>query len=408
MWSKVLGFTLRSLVRRGRLTVSLPDGETLVFGDGAGPTAHVTIRDAKTLRRLVLHPELAVGEAYMDGGLQIEGDDVRGFLAVVLINMEDAERVWWQRWHRGLRELLRRALLNNAPALSRRNVAHHYDLSGELYDLFLDDDRQYSCAYFRSPGDTLEQAQAQKKGHIARKLRLAPGMRVLDIGCGWGGMALTLAQDYGAEVTGITLSEEQLSVARERVRRLGLDDRISIELRDYREVEGTFDRVVSVGMFEHVGLRQFDTYFQAVRDRLTPDGVALVHTIGVTTPAGGTNPWIGKYIFPGGYIPSLSEVAAAVERQGLRIADVELLWTHYAETLRHWEKRFEANADKVAELYYERFVRMWRFYLASCEQTFRYRRQCVFQFQLARSAEAVPITRDYLYQSPPGLRAAAE
>lgn len=408
MWSKILDYTLRSLVRRGSLTIALPDGKTLTYGDGTGPAARVAVRTDSALRRIVLNPELAVGEAYMDGALEIDGDDVRGFLAVVLSNVDDAHRVWWQRWHQEMRSALRRMLLRNAPALSRQNVAHHYDLSADLYSLFLDGDRQYSCAYFRHRDDTLEKAQAQKKDHIARKLRIRPGMRVLDIGCGWGGMALMLAQDHGARVTGITLSEEQLAVARDRVRRLGLEDRVTFQLTDYREVEGTFDRIVSVGMFEHVGLSHFDTYFDTVRNKLGPDGIALIHTIGVTMPAGGTNPWIEKYIFPGGYIPSLSEISASVERQGLRVTDIELLWLHYAETLRHWQLRFEENADKVEVLYDARFVRMWRFYLAACEQTFRRRRQCVFQFQLAKSADAVPITRDYLYQPPLGLRAAAE
>ena len=408
MWSKILEHMMQSFVRNGSLTIALPDGRQLNFGDGASPRARAQIHDASAVRKLVLNPELALGEAYTDGALTVENDDIGAFLAVVLANIDRADRLWWQRWHQSLRTALRRFMLNNVPALSRRNVAHHYDLSSELYDLFLDNDRQYSCAYFRTSGDTLEQAQSQKKNHIARKLMVEPGMRVLDIGCGWGGMALTLAEEHGARVTGITLSEEQLTVARERVRARGLENMIDIRLQDYRHINEEFDRIVSVGMFEHVGLPYFDTYFSAVRDLLAPDGIALIHTIGAVTAAGGTNAWLAKYIFPGGYIPNLSEMSSAIERQDLRVTDIEFLWRHYAETLRHWLDRFEANADRVEALYDARFVRMWRFYLSACEQTFRHRRQCVFQFQLTRSADVVPVTRDYLYEQPFTLHQAAE
>ncbi len=399
MWSKALGITLGRFVRRGNLTINLPDRQVLRLGDGSGDAVLVTIHDSDTVRRLVLYPELAFGEAYTDGTLTIAGDDLQGLMATVLRNSDDAGRVWWQRIHVWLRTGLRRFMQNNAVALSRRNVAHHYDLSDDLYDLFLDADRQYSCAYFRHPDDTLEQAQHQKKAHIAHKLRIEPGMRVLDIGCGWGGMALTLARDFGADVTGITLSAEQLGVATKRAETAHLSRQVRFNLMDYRAVTGTFDRIVSVGMFEHVGLPHYDTYFRTIRDRLTPDGVALVHTIGSTTTPGASNPWIAKYIFPGGYIPSLSEVSAAIERQNLWIADVETLRLHYALTLRHWFDRFNTHADKVRELYDDRFVRMWRFYLAACEQTFRLRYQAVFQVQLTRSIEALPLTRDYIYEA---------
>jgi len=268
-----------------------------------------------------------------------------------------------------------------------------------LFDLFLDDDRQYSCGYFRDPDATLEQAQADKKAHIARKLLIKPGMSVLDIGCGWGGMALTLARDHGAKVVGITLSEEQHAFASERVAREGLSDRIRFRLCDYRQVEGTFDRIVSVGMFEHVGLRHFKDYFAAIRSRLSPDGIALIHTIGWAGPAKATNPWIAKYVFPGGYIPALSEVMAAIEQNRLWSTDIECWRLHYAYTLRHWYDRFCAHEDEVLALYDDRFVRMWRFYLAACEQTFRHGPQAVFQVQLSRSVDAVPLTRDYIYSA---------
>jgi cyclopropane-fatty-acyl-phospholipid synthase len=399
---------LGSLVRQGSLTVCLPDGATLKFGDGTGSDIRVRIHDRATLRRIVLYPELALGEAYMTGSLTVEGDDIRAFLSVVLAHADDVERLWWQRWRRDIRTALRRVTQNNVPKLALRNVSHHYDLSAELYRLFLDSDRQYSCAYFRTPADTLELAQRQKKEHIARKLLIEPGMSVLDIGCGWGGLALTLARDFGARVTGVTLSREQLGIAQERARQLGLDGQVTFRLMDYRDIRQTFDRVVSVGMFEHVGLRHFDQYFQNVHDRLTPDGVALIHTIGSSEGPGPTNPWMAKYIFPGGYIPSLSEIATSVERQDLRITDIEFLWRHYAETLRNWSARFEENVAEVEKLYDAQFVRMWRFYLAACEQTFRYRRQTVFQLQLTRSAGVVPMTRDYQYRPRAAIRQAAE
>jgi cyclopropane-fatty-acyl-phospholipid synthase len=299
---------------------------------------------------------------------------------------------------------------HNPMTIARKNVAHHYDLSGALYDLFLDSDKQYSCAYFRHPDDTLEQAQAQKKAHIAGKLLLEPGMRVLDIGCGWGGMALTLARDYGANVLGVTLSEEQHKVATARAAAEGLQDKVEFRLTDYRKVQDRFDRIVSVGMFEHVGVPHYGEYFTQVHDKLTEDGVALIHTIGRAFPPGYTNPWIAKYIFPGGYVPAMSEVMKAVEQKDLWVTDVEVWRLHYAETLRHWHARFMANRDKVARLYDERFCRMWRYYLIAAEMTFRYNRQCVFQFQISRRQDAVPLTREYLYADLQGeeLKHAAE
>jgi cyclopropane-fatty-acyl-phospholipid synthase len=287
-------------------------------------------------------------------------------------------------------------------------VQHHYDLSGELYDLFLDTDRQYSCAYFADPSMTLEQAQAAKKHHIAGKLLLRPGMRVLDIGCGWGGMALTLAQDYGVDVVGVTLSTEQHKVATERAKAAGLSEQVSFRLMDYRDVEGQFDRIVSVGMFEHVGAPHYRAYFKSVQELLAPDGVALIHTIGRSQPPGTTSPWITKYIFPGGYAPALSETAAAYEASGLVAADIEVWRLHYAETLRHWYMRFMDNIDKARALYDERFCRMWRYYLVASELTFRLSNQVVFQMQLTPKQDAVPLTRDYLYSGEDQVRRAAE
>jgi cyclopropane-fatty-acyl-phospholipid synthase len=410
MWSKALARVARRMIRSGTLQLTLPDGTTQTLGDGTGAPVAVTIHDEKTARGLILNPELAVGEGYMDGTLTVEDDDLEGFLALAVLNQRAGAQTRWQSAVRRLRTATRSFMQNNVPGLSRKNVAHHYDLAGDLYALFLDADRQYSCAYFTSPDDTLEEAQAHKKAHIARKLALEPGMRVLDIGCGWGGMALTLARDHGARVLGITLSEEQLAVARQRAKEERLEDRVDFRLADYRDLTGSFDRIVSVGMFEHVGLPYYDTYFGKIRDLLTADGVALIHTIGISDAPSGTNPWIAKYIFPGGYVPSLSEVVASIERQGVWMTDIEILRLHYAETLRHWRERFEANRDRIAALYDERFVRMWRFYLVACETSFRHRRQTVFQVQIARRIDALPITRDYLYERPvsQAARVAAE
>ena len=402
MWQAAISRMLKQMIRHGKLQVTMPDGQTQSYGDGTGDPVQVHLHDKTTVRRLALNPELALGETYMNGTLTIADDDIQGFLALAVRNQRAAPRVWWQRFIPRLRVALRRFHQSNIAPRARRNVAHHYDLSGELYDLFLDADRQYSCGYFRNRNDTLEQAQINKKHHIARKLMLKPGMRVLDIGCGWGGMALTLAQDYGAEVLGVTLSEEQHAIATRRAAEAGLSDRVTFKLCDYRDVEGTFDRIVSVGMFEHVGLPHFTEYFNAVRTLLSPEGIALIHTIGWTGTPDATNPWIAKYIFPGGYIPTMSEAMTAVEKSGLWPADVECWRLHYAYTLRHWFDRFNQNHDAVRDIYDDRFVRMWRFYLAASEQTFRHGQQAVFQFQLSRKIDAVPLTRDYLYQDIQG------
>lgn len=400
MWQKLLDAYLKSLIRTGALTLTLPDGTTRRFGPGGpdAPDVAVTITDEATLKALATNPQLALGEAYMDQRLTIAGDDLHGLLELVLRNLAHGQERGLAKLQAALRDLTRGIAQRNPAARSKANVAHHYDLSGALYDLFLDEDRQYSCAYFKTPGDSLDQAQRQKKAHIAGKLRLEPGMKVLDIGCGWGGMGLTLARDYGAEVLGVTLSEEQLKVARARAEAAGLADRVRFELMDYRAVAGQFDRIVSVGMFEHVGAPNFGTYFTKVEELLKPEGVALIHTIGRFTPPGSTNPWITRYIFPGGYIPALSETMAAVEKTGLVSTDVEVWRLHYAYTLRHWYDRFMARQDEAAALYDERFVRMWKFYLVASEQTFRFAGQCVFQLQLARDQQAVPLTRDYLYE----------
>jgi cyclopropane-fatty-acyl-phospholipid synthase len=396
MWNSALDRLLSHLVRQGELSVTFPDGTTRSYGAGE-PSAAVTLHASDLPRRLVLTPQMALGEGYMDGELTIEGDDLRSFMDLITRNAAANGLPGFQKPMEWLRRMGRRLAQFNPAPRARRNVAHHYDLSGALYDLFLDADRQYSCAYFARPDMTLEEAQEAKKQHIARKLLIEPGMRVLDIGCGWGGMGLTLARDFGAEVLGVTLSTEQHGVATARARDAGLSDRARFELMDYRKVQGPFDRIVSVGMFEHVGLPHYREYFSKVHDLLTPDGIALIHTIGRTTPPGATSPWITRYIFPGGYCPSLSETTQAVEQSGLGSTDVEVWRLHYAETLKEWHARFVANEDKARALYDDRFCRMWRFYLLASEYTFRNAGQVVFQLQLSRRQDAVPLTRDYLY-----------
>ncbi|WP_412505163.1 class I SAM-dependent methyltransferase [Roseovarius sp. SYSU LYC5161] len=401
MWTKALDALLSHLIREGTLTVAFPDGTVRSYGDNGTARAQsvaLTLHEPALPRRIVLSPDLAVGEAYMNGELTIEGDDLHGFLTLAIRNIAAQGQPWFRRPLDMGRHMLRYLQQFNPVKRSRANVAHHYDLSGDLYDLFLDMDRQYSCAYFRDPAMTLDQAQDAKKHHIAGKLLIEPGMRVLDIGCGWGGMGLTLARDYGAEVTGVTLSSEQHAMANARAAKAGLSDKARFELMDYRDVKGKFDRIVSVGMFEHVGVPHYNEYFATVRDRLTDDGIALIHTIGRAGPPGTTSPWITKYIFPGGYVPALSETSAAVEYQGLVTTDIEIWRLHYAETLKHWYARFMANIDKARELYDDRFCRMWRYYLLACELTFRFNDQVVFQLQMSPKQDAVPLTRDYLYR----------
>jgi len=401
MWERLLRHTLRRMIRHGTLVVRYPSGTEERYGDDTGEPLTIVISDPTLPRRLVLNPELGLGEGYMDEGLIIDGDDLAGVLRLALVNRSaSGGQDFTPKPLIYLKKALRGFQQYNPAGRSKSNVAHHYDLSAKLYDLFLDADRQYSCAYFRTGKETLEEAQAAKKKHIADKLLISPGMRVLDIGCGWGGMAMTLARDYKAHVVGVTLSEEQLRYGRARIRAAGLQGKIELRLQDYRDVNETFDRIVSVGMFEHVGVPHYRQYFDKVYSLLDEDGVALIHTIGRTSPPGVTSDWIQRYIFPGGYAPSLSEVAVAVEKSDLYTTDIEVWRLHYAETLRHWYTRFMANADKAEALYDARFVRMWRFYLLASELTFRYDHQCVFQIQLAHRQEAVPLTRDYLHSKP--------
>ena len=390
-------YFFRRLVRIGDLTVIDADGRTHCFsGADAGPDVTIRLHDRALHRRIVTHPYLAFGEAYMDGALTIEKGTIYDALDLAARNMGQLNTFPLQRLRDSFRRLLAFIETYNPVERARQNVAHHYDLSGALYDLFLDADRQYSCAYFRTDNDSLEVAQHNKKAHIAAKLLLKPGQKVLDIGSGWGGMGLYLAQSADVDVTGVTLSVEQQKLSEERAKAAGLGNKVSFHLRDYREEPGKYDRIVSVGMFEHVGVAHYRAFFAKVRDLLADDGVMLLHSIGRMGPPYGPNPWMKKYIFPGGYTPSLSEVLAAVERAGLWVTDVEILRLHYAKTLRQWRRRFAANRDKARALYDERFCRMWEFYLAGSEVAFRHMGQMVFQMQIAKRVDAVPLTRDYM------------
>ena len=404
----MLRTALQRLIAHGRLTVVTPR-ETIELGgndprpSSARPPIVARIKNNKTVLKLAIHPDLYLGEAYMDGDLVMEQGSIWDLLDLVGYNAAQTiggEKLLARIAAKTLSLLMHR----NGVRASRRNVAHHYDLSGEMYRLFLDQDLQYSCAYFRDFGETIEQAQVNKKQHIAAKLLLKPGQRVLDIGCGWGGMALTLARTEDVKVLGITLSKEQLAVAQERARAAGLTDRVSFELIDYRQLQGTFDRIVSVGMFEHVGTPQYPTYFEQVRRLLNPNGVALIHSIGKTHGPSPTNSWIRKYIFPGGYIPALSEVMKPIEQSGLWITDLEILRLHYAETLRAWRERFLQRQAQLSNIYDDRFRRMWEFYLAGSEMSFRHYGFMVFQVQLARSIDTVPLLRDYMHDAEQRMR----
>jgi cyclopropane-fatty-acyl-phospholipid synthase len=392
----LLSHLLKRFVKTGTLTVIDATGKKHVFRGGPGPQVAFRITDKRLYRKMFFNPDLALGEGYMDGTLQFEGCTIYDFLHLFNLNRLSLGAYPLQSVIRKISKTFRFLQQHNPIGKARENVAHHYDLSSELYALFLDIDQQYSCAYFEDESDTLEQAQLNKKRHIAAKLLLQPGQRVLDIGCGWGGMALELAQMEDVEVVGVTLSTEQHQVATRRARELGLSDRVRFELRDYRDLTEKFDRIVSVGMFEHVGVKHYDEFFGKIKNLLTDDGVMLLHSIGRMSPPGTTGPWIRKYIFPGGYTPSMSEVFAATERQRLWVTDVEILRLHYAETLRHWAERFQANRAHVAKLYDERFCRMWEFYLACAEMVFRQGSGMVFQMQLTKDRHAVPQTRDYM------------
>lgn len=396
----LLSRLLDHLIRVGSLTVIDAKGTPHHFGNRASdePPLIVRLHDRALHYRLFLNTQMAAGEAYMDGTLTIENGTIYDLLLLVSQNVE---RVGWHDFNNFTAtcgRIARRLYQFNPVEKSRRNVAHHYDLSGQLYEKFLDADQQYSCAYFRSMDDDLETAQENKKKLIEQKLLLQPGQRILDIGSGWGGLSLHLAKaQKDIRVDGLTLSQEQLKVSREKARQAGLEDRVRFHLKDYREHQGQYDRIVSVGMFEHVGLSHYPEFFTKMNEQLKDDGIALLHTIGRTQGPGRTDPWIRKYIFPGGYAPALSEIVSVSEQTDLITTDIEVLRLHYAETLRHWRRRFMANRSHFISLYDERFCRMWEYYLAASEVSFRHLGSVVFQLQLTKRQDAVPLTRDYLF-----------
>jgi cyclopropane-fatty-acyl-phospholipid synthase len=392
----LLDTVLSRIIRIGRLGVIDAAGTRHLFEGAPGPSATIRLHDRALHWKLLLRPRLIVGEAYMDGTLTVEEGSLYDFIDVLVSNDAALPGAPLMRLSNLVGRLIRRAHQYNPIPRARRNVAHHYDLSDELYELFLDRDRQYSCAYFRSPDDDIDTAQQQKKRHLAAKLLLRPGQTVLDVGSGWGGLALYLAAECGVEVTGLTLSEEQYKVATRRAAQAGLSDRVRFHLRDYREERGQYDRIVSVGMFEHVGVNQYPVFFAKLNELLAPDGVALLHSIGRMDGPGATNPWLRKYIFPGGYAPALSEVVPEAERVRLWITDIEILRLHYAETLGAWRRRFQQSSDRIRALYDDRFCRMWEMYLVGCELAFRRDICLVFQMQMAKAVDTVPLTRDYI------------
>jgi cyclopropane-fatty-acyl-phospholipid synthase len=405
---RLLRVALERFVQSGKLRVTTAGGATFALGDGTGPEVAIRFTSRTAELGILLDPELKLGEAYMDGTLVVEQGSIADFL--FLLCGDGSKPANWTRplwtWPLWLWRYARRRVAQfNPRSRSRRNVAHHYDLDERLYSLFLDSDRQYSCAYFEHPEQSLDDAQLAKKRHLAAKLLLEPGQNVLDIGCGWGGLALYLAEMADTRVTGITLSEEQHALARRRAAERNLSNKVAIRLQDYRDVPEQFDRIVSVGMFEHVGVDHYSTFFRRSRELLADDGVMLLHSIGRSEGPAVTNPWIAKYIFPGGYVPALSEVLPAVERAGLLVTDIEILRLHYADTLKAWRERFLAHRDEVEEFYDARFVRMWEFYLAASEVGFREHAMMVFQLQLTQRQGVVPVTRDYIMNAEAQLRA---
>jgi cyclopropane-fatty-acyl-phospholipid synthase len=398
MWSAILITSLETFIVQGNITVKFVDGNIKQIGQRGRASVVISLLEKDLPKKLILNPELALGEAYTNGTLAIENDDLFGLLKILALNAKKQQNHWLSKLVKLRQNAFRRFFQRNKISGAKLNVAHHYDLSPELYEMFLDKDLNYSCAYFLSDKNTLVEAQKNKKHHIAKKLMLKPNINVLDIGCGWGGMSLTLAREYEANVLGITLSKEQKLVCEQRALEEGLSHKVKFELMDYREDVGKFDRIVSIGMFEHVGIPNYNRFWREVFQKLSDDGIGLIHTIGRATPPGGTNPWINKYIFPGGYIPAMSEVMGNVEQNDLYVTDVEVLRLHYAKTLKRWYENFRNNEREIKKIYDEKFCRMWKYYLIASEISFRYYQHVVFQFQISKKIESLPLSRTYIYE----------
>ena len=393
------------IITKGNLTITDSRGVTYQFGNQTGKPIQIRFTSAKWEREVALDPALKLGEAYMNGGFEFIKGDIYSLLETIFESTGPiAENQLWMKAFSFIRTATKRFVQMNTLRRSAKNVEHHYDLSGKLYEMFLDPDRQYSCGYFENPNVSLGEAQLAKKRHLAAKLQVKENEKLLDIGCGWGGLGLYFARVLGANVTGVTLSHEQHGIANRRAKDLGLQDKAKFFLLDYRKLDDAFDKIVSVGMFEHVGIGHYKEYFDHVKRLLKPDGRFVLHSIGRSGEPGATNPWIAKYIFPGGYIPSLSEVIPVIEKSGLIITDIEILRLHYAETLKAWREAFLAHWDEAKALYDERFCRMWEFYLAASESAFRWQGMMVFQIQLAHKQDAVPLTRDYITEEEARLK----
>ena len=405
MFERIVRGIFSSLVKEGSLEIAIAERPPFAVGDGTGEPIRIRFKSRIALVRSLINPELRFGEAFMNEGFVIERGDIASLLDLLLRQTGANAPTPTAKLFDTARYLTRRLAQFNPRGRARKNVHHHYDLDGRLYSLFLDADKQYSCAYFESPGQTLDDAQLAKKRHIAAKLLLnRPGLTTLDIGSGWGGLGLYLAEIAGAKVTGVTLSDEQYAVSKQRAAEKRLERQVEFRLQDYRDIPESFDRIVSVGMFEHVGVDHYKQFFRKTASLLNEDGVAVLHSIGRSDRPTATSAWIAKYIFPGGYIPSLSEVIPAIERSGLIVTDIEILRLHYAETLKAWRQRFLAHREEMLALYDERFCKMWEFYLAASEMAFRHRHLMVFHIQMAHRQEAVPLTRGYIEDAEKRLR----
>ena len=390
---------LNKIFKKGGFILIDANGNQFIIGTPASEQPiKVKILDKKLHYKLLFHPDLYLGEAYTDGQLIIENGTLTDFLDLALMNIGRSEFNTISYLTNKFRGSYRYLTNFNFIKKSKMNVSHHYDISDDLYDLFLDPKRQYSCAYFKNDDDSLETAQNNKIQHIIKKLNIKPNQKILDIGCGWGSLAMDIAKSAQCEVTGITLSENQFNYCVKKAKELNLENQLTFKLMDYRELNEKFDRIVSVGMFEHVGRKFYNKFFKQIDNLLDKDGVSLIHTIGSVNPPRDPHPWITKYIFPGGYTPSLSEVTTPIEKAGLIVSDIEVLRLHYAHTLRHWKENCIKNKEKIISMFDERFFRMWEFYLAGCEMAFKWGDQVVYQFQLTKNYTSTPVTRDYIYQ----------